>query len=135
MMTARNLGRVLGVVTAAALAGCGAPEPGEPDPAGEVATNQAAVSVCNQLGLPDPGTCSSCQKDAAGSWVQTCVTIECNFVQRSCAPPIVSCGACGYRFLSGFVQTCTRADGTTVTQSCQPAYLPPPGPQPIPRLP
>jgi hypothetical protein len=137
MKSTQHAGRMVGFALAMALAGsmgCAVPpdqEQGErPD---EVATTQSAVSVCNQFGLPDPGTCSSCNADAAGHWFKTCVTIECNFAHIACDAPIVSCGACTYRFPGpSFTAWCTRADGTQVTQACTPPRLPP---SPLPRLP
>jgi hypothetical protein len=132
------MGRALGFAVAAfsmASAGCGLPpDQTEGEPPADVETSQGAVSVCNQFGMPDPGTCSSCAQDSAGNWKQTCVTIECNLAQRSCTPPIVSCGSCGYRYLVGYVQLCTRADGSQLWQSCTPPQLPQP-PGGFPRVP
>jgi hypothetical protein len=136
----RHAGRTVGfalAVTLAGLVGCGVPPAGdEGEQAREVATTRSAVSACNQLGIPDPGTCSSCYADAAGHWTKACVTADCTLAHFSCPGPIVSCGACQYRFPGpGFTQICTHADGSRSTESCTPPQLPPGPGVPVPRLP
>jgi len=127
------MGRVLGMMTALALVGCGvAPAPGEGDQAGDVAATQSAISACP--GLPDPGTCWPCSERPDDTWAQACMTLSCSIVEYACTPPIVSCGACGALPNRPFTQICTRADGSQVIQGCTPPRLPPPPPR-LPALP